>query len=156
MCRKPLQRSADALCINHSIASAIRQRAATARLLDAVNHGGFQPLAATWAANLAAAPPGPPSSLPATTTPVAGGGGLVLLPVLAKTLRSALSRKLLSSVSVEAVFQAGIAKSFSLGMPYDLAGAARLFAVAAAGGHAPAATHLAYLQVSPWVGFVHG
>jgi hypothetical protein len=133
MCRKPLQCSVDALAINHGIASAIRQRAATARLLNAVNHSGFQPLAASWAAKLAALPQAPRETEDGDES------------AACKMMPFALERSLVG-VSAEAIFQAALAKAFSLGTPYDLDGAAHLFSVAAAAGHASASAHLAYLQ----------
>ena len=124
MCRKPLLRAVDGLLsVNQGIANAIRQRAATARLLEAVNHSGFRPLAAHWAAKTAAS------------------------AVAASSCADATARAL-SKVPPEALFQAGVAKAFSLGTPYDLMGASQLFAVAAARGHVSAAAHLAYLQVT--------
>ena len=123
MCRKPLLRSIDGqLAINQGIAHAIRQRAAMARLLEAVNHGGFRPLAANWAAKAAIA------------------------AAKSSTCADATARAL-GRISADALFHAGIAKAFSLGTPYDLVGASQLFAIAAARGHASSAAHLAYLQV---------
>jgi len=122
MCRKPLARPEGQLAVNQGIANAIRQRAATRRLLEAVNHSGFRPLLANWAAK-------------AATAAVASSNS-------ADTTARALAR-----ITADALFHAGIAKAFSLGMPYDLVGASELFAIAAARGHAAAASHLAYLQV---------